>query len=199
MPSVGKGREKDQCRKSTNSLDNRSHKEKRKRSLFYLFNPSQHINPISHSECIDLFSESFSQRLINCCPFVKDNRWAVTLSRNQDNTGISLESMWWIISPVSVILSITGIAGHKRSWHSSMHSWCRPELLRDFFTTQILEIGDLTSWFNTLAKTCCVKTLCCWRQAEHASITCSTIPPPKYSQSSFQFPHYAISLPQIGK
>jgi hypothetical protein len=95
--------------------------------------------------------------------------------------------MWWIIGPVSVILSITGIAGHKRSWHSSMHSWCRPELLRDFFTTQMLEIGDLTSWFNTLAKTCCVKTLCCWRQAEHASITCSTIPPPKYSQSSFQF------------
>jgi len=91
MPSVGKGREKDQCRKSTNSLDNRSHKEKRKRSLFYLFNPSHHINPISHSECIDLFSESFSQRLINCCPFVKDNRWAVTLSRNQDNTGISLD------------------------------------------------------------------------------------------------------------
>jgi hypothetical protein len=73
MPSVGKGREKDQCRKSTNSLDNRSHKEKRKRSLFYLFNPSHHINPISHLECIDLFSEFFSQKLINCHPFVKDN------------------------------------------------------------------------------------------------------------------------------
>lgn len=110
-------------------------------------------------------------------PLHRLNKWAVKSRMNQDSSGTGLDKHT-ISQNVSEFSCSTGIAECKKSRYPLTQNLMQTGApLRLFWLPRHqTHVRDHTSWFKTFAKTCCVNTVRCWRQAEHASITCSPIP-----------------------